>query len=165
VSFPADSVAHQELTSVGLVVSGADRTVPLHPTQLYEAAGELIIFVILLLVRRRWARTAEVAEHQMPARNIDPRRSGGLILLYAGAYAALRFGVEIFRGDSARRYLFEWAAPGLARVLALPPDQPLLLSVSQAISLLVLAAVGVTFGARARALRLGRTPFFSAPGR
>jgi phosphatidylglycerol---prolipoprotein diacylglyceryl transferase len=159
VSFPAGSVAHQELTAVGVVPARAETTTPLHPTQLYEAFGELVIFVVLLLLRRRWNRSA--AARDQTARG--SRAPGALILLYAGSYALLRFCVEIFRGDSARRYVFEWAAPALARGLGLPPEAPLLLSVSQLVSLLVLVAVGVAMNARARAPRLPRSSAFTAP--
>ena len=47
----------------------------------------------------------------------------------------LRFTTEIFRGDPSRGLLFELRQGSLASWLSLPPDQPLLLSVSQAIAL------------------------------
>ncbi len=51
--FAADSVAFEQLRSVSAVPDGATLTPPLFPTQLYEAIGELAIFGVLLLVRRR----------------------------------------------------------------------------------------------------------------
>jgi phosphatidylglycerol:prolipoprotein diacylglycerol transferase len=90
VSFPANSVAFDDLAGRGVLAPGATSTPPLHPTQLYEAAGELLIFGVLLLVRRRKPFEGSVA------------------LLYALLYAVLRFVVEIFRGDSRRGFVFSF---------------------------------------------------------
>lgn len=59
--------------------------VPVHPTQLYEAAGNLAIFVWLALHRKKF--------------------DGEVWWLYMLAYGALRFVIEFFRGDYAARYL------------------------------------------------------------
>jgi phosphatidylglycerol---prolipoprotein diacylglyceryl transferase len=134
LSFPRGSVAYDELQAIGVVATHAAHTPPLHPTQLYEACGELGGFVLLLVLRHRW-RPSDFSTTRAD------RRTGGLILTYAACYAALRFVVEIFRGDISRRYLVEWSWPRLAAALALPADQPLLLSVSQFVSLMVLAGV------------------------
>lgn len=84
LDFPPGSVAHERLVASGALPPGAPSTGPLHATQLYEAAGELGIFFLLLAARPR-----------LP-------RPGTLALLYALAYAALRFTVELFRGDTPR---------------------------------------------------------------
>jgi phosphatidylglycerol:prolipoprotein diacylglycerol transferase len=55
--------------------------VPLHPTQLYESLGELINFFILITLRRYKSF------------------NGQLFLIYIILYSALRFIVEIYRGD------------------------------------------------------------------
>lgn len=55
--------------------------VPLHPTQLYEAALDFCIFLFLISFRRR--------------KSFD----GQLIWLYTLLYAIVRFIVELFRGD------------------------------------------------------------------
>ncbi len=55
--------------------------VPLHPTQLYESAGNLLIFWTL---------------HRALARRYRP---GAVLALYAALYSALRFSVEFLRGD------------------------------------------------------------------
>ncbi len=58
---------------------------PLHPAQLYEAGGNLAIFLLLnAALRRRRAG-------KLPA--------GAVALLYAALYAVLRFSVEFLRGD------------------------------------------------------------------
>ena len=93
--FGVDSVAFEELRAASARPDGDALTPPLFPTQLYEAAGELAIFAVLLLVRRRQrARPA-------PRRGAAARRP--LILVYAALYGVLRFTVEMFRGDFARR--------------------------------------------------------------
>ena len=62
--------------------------VPLHPTQLYEAAGEFLNFLILITLRRRQSF------------------KGQLFWTYIVLYSVLRFTVEMFRGDEARGYIF-----------------------------------------------------------
>jgi phosphatidylglycerol:prolipoprotein diacylglycerol transferase len=91
--------------------TGVPEGVPLHPVQLYESAGNLLVAALTYLVYRR------------------PGRKPGLaILTYLGLYALLRFAVEFFRGDAARGVHLE----GLVRGG---------LSTGQITSLLVLAAV------------------------
>ncbi|MBI4691631.1 MAG: prolipoprotein diacylglyceryl transferase [Nitrospirae bacterium] len=65
----------------------ARQGVPLHPTQLYESAGEFINFLLLIMLRR----------HQS--------FKGQLFWTYLLLYSVLRFIVEFFRGDEARGYL------------------------------------------------------------
>ena len=92
--------------------------VPLHPTQLYEAAGELVIFFILVLLRRR------------------KRFHGQLLITYLFLYPILRSVNEMFRGDYERGMLFRWNLFGDSR--------PELLSISQLISIiLALVAIGL----------------------
>lgn len=127
VHFPPGSVAYTELLGKGRVLVGAGTTYALHPTQLYEAAGEFLIFLALLwLWRRRYPR-------------------GTVALAYAFGYGLLRFVVEIFRGDAIRGFLFEARIPGLARLLGLPTTEPMFLSSAQLMSLLVMAAAAVTY--------------------
>jgi phosphatidylglycerol:prolipoprotein diacylglycerol transferase len=133
VAFPAGSVAFDELGAVGALAPGASFTPPLHPTQLYEAGGELAIFALLLALRPRLRD-----------------RPGALLLAYGTCYALLRFTVELFRGDLARRYVVELATPRLAGWLGVPPGDPVLLSVGQLASL-VLLAVCVVVAVRRRA--------------
>ncbi len=65
----------------------AMKGVPLHPTQLYEALGEFLIFCILIVLRK----------HQS--------FKGQLLWTYVVFYSFLRFTVEFFRGDAARGYI------------------------------------------------------------
>lgn len=59
--------------------------VPLHPTQLYEAAGELAIALVLYRLLNRIQR--------------GEARRGCAFLGFLFLYSILRFGVEFFRGD------------------------------------------------------------------
>ena len=61
---------------------------PLHPTQLYESAAELLNFLILITLRR----------HQS--------FKGQLFLMYILNYSIIRSVVEMFRGDEVRGFLF-----------------------------------------------------------
>ena len=61
---------------------------PLHPTQLYESALELMNFLILMTLRR----------HQS--------FKGQLFLVYILNYSIIRSVVELFRGDEVRGFLF-----------------------------------------------------------
>jgi phosphatidylglycerol:prolipoprotein diacylglycerol transferase len=135
VSFPRGSVAFEMLQRAGAVPFGAGETPPLHPTQLYESAGEAAIFAILCAAAAR----------------LRPR-PGALLALYLGLYAALRFVVEIFRGDSIRGMVFAVMTPGLAARLGLAPDDPLFLSVGQ-LGSLIIGALLLAWALRRRAPR------------
>jgi phosphatidylglycerol:prolipoprotein diacylglycerol transferase len=70
-----------EFTEAGHQVTGVPLGVHLHPTQLYESFGALLIFFFLLWLHRR------------------KRFSGQVVLFYAVLYAVMRFTIEIFRDD------------------------------------------------------------------
>jgi phosphatidylglycerol:prolipoprotein diacylglycerol transferase len=67
---------------------GTPLDVPLHPTQLYESAAALLIFLGLL-----W-----LARHK--------RFQGQIALAYVALYAVVRFVIEYYRGDAARGTVF-----------------------------------------------------------
>ena len=69
-------------------IGGAPLGVPLHPVQLYESFVCLLIFVALVRLRRR------------------KRFDGEVILTYTALYAVARFGLEFFRGDADRGFVF-----------------------------------------------------------
>ena len=72
--------AGHDVTGVPIVdASGAP--LHLHPTQLYESFGALLIFFFLLWLHRR------------------KKFSGQVILFYAVLYGVMRFTIEIFRDD------------------------------------------------------------------
>jgi phosphatidylglycerol:prolipoprotein diacylglycerol transferase len=141
VAFPRGSVAFDVLRSAGAIQPGAAETPPLHPTQLYEAAGELALFGLLVALRPRLRQ-----------------RPGALLLVYLGLYALIRFVVEIFRGDVLRGFPIELATPRLAGWLGLPTGEPIFFSAGQIGSLLTALAVAI-----ALARHYGRAPQRPAP--
>ena len=70
----------------GRALVGTPLGIPLHPTQLYEAAAEFLIFVFLLLLGRR-------------------RFPGQLFASYVLLYGGARGVIEFFRGDPDRTLL------------------------------------------------------------
>lgn len=69
----------------------------LHPTQLYQAGADFLVFLFLLYISRRKVFTGRTA------------------LLFIGLYSVARFVVELFRGDVARGLL---GIPGTPLVLS-----------------------------------------------
>ena len=74
----ADHVTHFGLSSF------ASHSLPVWPVQLFESFGNLVLFVVLLLL---WPRR---------------RFHGQIFLLYLALYASLRFALEYVRGDAER---------------------------------------------------------------
>ncbi|HET9596852.1 MAG TPA: prolipoprotein diacylglyceryl transferase [Anaeromyxobacteraceae bacterium] len=89
VRFPPESLAYQAFAARphGGDLLAPDRlaTLPVHPTQLYEALGELGLFLALVL----WVRPRK-------------RFEGQVLASWLLAYAVLRTVVEAFRGDVER---------------------------------------------------------------
>lgn len=67
----------------------APTTHPVYPTQLFEAAGELVIFGVLFLFRKK------------------KKFEGEVFLLYIILYPILRSVLETFRGDAVRGFIVE----------------------------------------------------------
>jgi len=89
VHFAQESVAYKTLTTVEPTLIAGDHTVPLIPTQLFEALFELSLaglFTFLLL------------------RKVRP---GLVATLYCLLYGGFRFGIEVFRFDPERGYVVE----------------------------------------------------------
>ena len=125
VAFGHRSLAFHDLWETGALPATATATARLHPTQLYEALGELLIALLLLLWRPR------------------KRYDGQLLIVYLIAYALLRFVIEVFRGDASRRFVLDLPTHGLNALLGLPPDALSFLSVSQLLSVLVALAAAL----------------------
>ena len=79
VSFPRGSPAWGEQLEHGLIDSTALRSLPVLPTQLFEAAALLVLFALVLAIYLRTRRYA-----------------AGVYLV---GYAFIRFGLEYLRGD------------------------------------------------------------------
>lgn len=87
--------------AVAAANSGTPLGVPLHPTQLYEAGAELVIFGLLLVSERRGRGFA-----------------GRTFWTYVLLYAVSRFVIEIYR-DDPRGMVFGWStSQGVSMVLA-----------------------------------------------
>ncbi|MDI1448259.1 prolipoprotein diacylglyceryl transferase family protein [Polyangium sp. 6x1] len=83
VRFPAESPAALDHASLGWIPQGAP-SLPVHPTQLYEAAVGLVAAAIASL----WL--------------FGPRRDGRAFGTWIALYATGRFFVEMVRGDASR---------------------------------------------------------------
>jgi phosphatidylglycerol:prolipoprotein diacylglycerol transferase len=81
IKFPPRSFASYEQFSQGLIKSVNEYSLSIHPTQLYSSLNALIIFLILILVRRK------------------KKFNGELFWLYLLLYTVTRFGIEFLRGD------------------------------------------------------------------
>lgn len=77
--------------------------IPLHPTQLYESFGELLNFIILIILRRRQSF------------------KGQLFWTYILLYSVLRFVVEIYRGDEIRGFIISGisVSQGISIIMAI----------------------------------------------
>ncbi len=81
VCYPAGSNPWLDLVGKGVITRASASTPPIIPSQLIEAALNLVLFVVLLRVSRRKPRT------------------GVLAGLYLVSYAAIRFFTETLRAD------------------------------------------------------------------
>ncbi|MHC1791975.1 prolipoprotein diacylglyceryl transferase family protein [Solidesulfovibrio sp.] len=90
VCFPAGSPAFLQHRSLGLLPDGAVASLPVHPSQLYETVGNLLLFAALALYSRQAA----------------PLPPGRLAACSLAGYAVLRFSLEYWRGDAIRGVYF-----------------------------------------------------------
>lgn len=97
--YPTVTPAFRAQLDAGLVHVTASQTLPVHPTQLYEACVGLVVLAATLRMR-------------------PPKREGDRFVLAALLYAAGRIVVDVFRGDLARGGTFGLTATqGLALAL------------------------------------------------
>ncbi|MDB4969413.1 MAG: prolipoprotein diacylglyceryl transferase [Myxococcales bacterium] len=87
VRFPSESLVFEDYVARGVLPATAQVTPALHPVQLYEAFGDLGLFFALSILGRR------------------KRWDGQVLVAYLLGYAALRFTVELFRGDAVRKFV------------------------------------------------------------
>ncbi|MEM6531288.1 MAG: prolipoprotein diacylglyceryl transferase [Myxococcota bacterium] len=100
IVFPITSMTHAQQASDGLVAAH-EAPLPVHPTQLYEAGSELMLFAALLLMRTR------------------KRFHGQLFLIWLTAYSVIRSVIETMRGDTVRGLYYglstsQWISLGVA---------------------------------------------------
>lgn len=101
-----------------------------HPAQLYEAGGEVLIFLATLWWFRR-----------VSSREDEGTRSLRLVsvpVFYLTLYSVLRLCTEVVRGDQLRGFVFTGTSETLARIFSFAPEEPVWLSTSQFISLCLL---------------------------
>ena len=84
VTFPAHSPAWNEQLRAHLIAADAVRSLPVHPTQIYESLIGLSLFGLVMLVRRY------------------RQFSGQMFCVFTMAYGVLRFFVETLRADEQR---------------------------------------------------------------
>jgi phosphatidylglycerol:prolipoprotein diacylglycerol transferase len=84
IVFPKGSPAFNQQLSEHLIASDALHSLPVHPTQLYEALNGLILLGLVMLVRRY------------------RRFSGEMFVAFTMGYAVLRYFVEVLRADEQR---------------------------------------------------------------
>ena len=84
VRFPAGSPAWRDHVHAGLIPADRAASLPVHPTELYEAVLGLVIIAIALGLGRR------------------PRKDGELFVAGAATYAIGRLAIETLRGDAGR---------------------------------------------------------------
>ena len=80
VQFPPGTDAFADHLTNGLIAVGQSLSLPVHPTQLYHAAGGLLLFFLLRSWKGAWA--------------------GSRVSLAMGGYGVIRFCLEFFRGDA-----------------------------------------------------------------
>ena len=105
VSFPHHSVAWYEQVRQGLIPATATSTLPVLPTQLFEAAALLVLFAFLFF-RYRYAvisaPTPQTPRTSQTSRTSSPAHTAALYLV---GYAVIRFGMEFLRGDPRAAFL------------------------------------------------------------
>ena len=83
VAFPAHSPAWYEQLHEGLITTAAAHSLPVLPTELFEAAALLALFAVTLACYLKFRRG----------------RAGLVAGVYLALYALIRFGLEYLRGD------------------------------------------------------------------
>lgn len=121
---PSGAVTHAGTTGATRLAEWVvqhGHTIPIHPTQLYESVGQVVLFVALL-----WMRGYR-------------RFYGQLTAMWLICYAFLRSTVELYRGDAERGTLHGFfAANGFTAFATLFPDDAWYnLSVGQFFSLVL----------------------------
>lgn len=132
VEFPRGSMPFRFHVEEGLISRAAEHSHTVHAVQLYDALGGLLLFGLLIWIRRR------------------KRYHGQVFIWWMMLYPLMRSTMELFRGDTERGFVLHWPVEALNRALGLAPDKVTFLSTSQFIS------VGFTLVAIALLIRQRR---------
>ncbi len=84
IQFPEGAMAYNSMVNNEVIARGASHSLHVHPVQLYESFGELMLFFTLII-----ARTGK-------------RFHGQVLLMYLFLYPLLRTSLEFLRGDKQR---------------------------------------------------------------
>jgi phosphatidylglycerol:prolipoprotein diacylglycerol transferase len=100
ISFPAESVPWQVQVARGYIEADAPRSLPLHPTQIYDSISGLLLMLLMLTY--------------YPYR----RRTGEVLALAWLTYPVSRFVVELLRGDELGQFgttftISQWVSVGM----------------------------------------------------
>jgi phosphatidylglycerol---prolipoprotein diacylglyceryl transferase len=119
IRFPTGSLAYDQQRADHLLPEGATKSLPVHPTQIYESLLNVALYAFLAGLYRR------------------KKFDGQVFATYLVCYAVLRSFVEMFRGDypQSQRFFGGWATPahlvsiaiflaGLILLRVLPRTQP-----------------------------------------
>ena len=79
VQYPVMSLAHYHQFESGLLTYNDLQSLPVHPVQLYQALGGLLVILLVLMCRKRW------------------KAEGSLLLSSVIFFALMRFVTEFFR--------------------------------------------------------------------
>lgn len=130
IQYGANSFAFSELIKnpeLHDVMMETGKTPLLHATQIYEAAGELVIYGLL------WG---------MLSRGAKPGKMAGTWLM---VYGLLRIVIEMMRDDGERGYYFEKTLDGVNAFLHVVPGHSTILSTSQGIGMMMFLMGAVLF--------------------
>jgi phosphatidylglycerol:prolipoprotein diacylglycerol transferase len=102
VTFPLGSEPFKQQLADQIIPITSTRALPVHPTQLYEAVGLLLLFALMW-----WWFHQKTFEHR-------------LMWLYLVLYGALRFAVEIYRNDEPHWILSRFTNAQAVAMLMMP---------------------------------------------
>jgi phosphatidylglycerol:prolipoprotein diacylglycerol transferase len=88
LSFPAHSPASDKQVELHQLLATSQRSLPVHPTQVYESLGCLLLAALLIT-------------RMHPQKRYD----GQVFLSFVAGYASLRFALEFFRSDDRGAFL------------------------------------------------------------
>jgi phosphatidylglycerol:prolipoprotein diacylglycerol transferase len=101
IRFPAGAPAHVDHVQRHLILATSAWSAPVHPTQIYESLLGLSAFLLLLWVRAR------------------RQFAGQLFLIFVLYYGALRYAIEVFRGDADRAFVGWFSTSQLISLLTM----------------------------------------------
>lgn len=83
VSYPVKTLPHYHHFQQTLIGAGDIFSLPVHPVQLYELSGALLVVILVIALQRKW------------------RREGSSFLFSVSSYLVVRFVVEFFKDPFA----------------------------------------------------------------